>query len=394
VGRSRGRPPNVEKLAQKADAKRLVRTLEWSDPTTDRDGRMVDLGAEVRAAAAAALAGIDSPLAHDGLLRAMRDPDDDVRVAAVRGLRERGDPAAVEPLAIAVMSWVGPERARSRSEALDALAALGPPDLLRRIAADLTERSADQAAADAAAVGRLAVAAEGGAAGASVDELLAELRDGPDPGRARMLLVWRGAESVEPLVDALDDTGAQREAALALGSLRDSRAVEPLSELLRSSGDPAVRRAAAWALGEIRDPAAVGTLLAATGDRDYEVRTEAIAAFDRLGNAAVAFATSAMVRPALEDGAGAPAEIAAGEEAEPEPVAAAEPAAPPAAATPPAAPPAAATPAATPAAAPPPPAAPSPATRPAAPPPATRPRPPSGSRAGPLLRRLLGGEDR
>ncbi|MEA2399324.1 MAG: hypothetical protein QOK25_2880 [Thermoleophilaceae bacterium] len=361
--RSQGGPPDIEKLTRKGKVAGLVAALDYRQLVTDPDGLMVDVGVEVRTAAAASLAGIESPAARQGLLHALSDPDESVRIAAIQALRERGDGAAVEPLMIAVMSWVGPERARSREEALEALEALGEPDVLRRTAADLAARSVDHAAADAAVVGRLAVAAERDAFRPTVADLVADLRDPATSTRARTLLVWLGRDSVDELVEALSDDEAQRQAARALGSIRDSRAVEPLCSLLLSSPDPLTREAAAWALGEIRDPSAVGALLAATSDPDYAVRAEASAGFDKMGNAAIAVAMSELVRPALENGAREPGEVAGAIDAE-----VVLPLSPPVQAQRP---------------------APAP-MEPRAPPPARRPVSPLAERAGPMLRRLLG----
>jgi HEAT repeat protein len=264
---------------------------------------LVDLGAGVRAAAAGALARLDTPLAHEGLVRALRDPQESVRVAAVDGLRDRGDPVASELLTTAAAGWTRPEDAPARQHALDALASLDAPGALRRTAAELLMRPEALDDADAEVVRRLKQAARDDEVGETIGDLVADLEHGDVPERARTLLVWLAPESVEPLVGALSDPRVQREAALALGSMHDSRAVEPLCSLVVGSSEAGVRQAAAWALGEIRDPAAVEPLLIATGDADYEVRTAAGDGFDKLGNAAIAVAMSALVRPALANGA-------------------------------------------------------------------------------------------
>lgn len=67
---------------------------------------------------------------------------------------------------------------------------------------------------------------------------------------------------VEPLVRALTHPyeSIQRDAATALGELRDPRAIEPLAAASRDDR-LAVRDAAVWALGHIGDPAVIPTLL-------------------------------------------------------------------------------------------------------------------------------------
>ncbi|HSO69822.1 MAG TPA: HEAT repeat domain-containing protein [Arachnia sp.] len=68
---------------------------------------------------------------------------------------------------------------------------------------------------------------------------------------------------VGALVKALthQDAKIRRDAATALGELRDPRAIEPLAAASRDDS-LAVRDSAVWALGEIGDPAALPTLLA------------------------------------------------------------------------------------------------------------------------------------
>src|SRR4051812_5970542 len=216
---ARDRAPNVDKLRRKGDIAGLERALAYTSTRTEDDGRIVDDGVDVRRAAVAAIAEQDDRRAHYALLGALSDPDEDVRVAAIRGLHERGDPAAVEPLMVIVMSWLGPERERSREEALEGLASMGDPELLRRAAADLAGRSMDYAAADAEVVGKLAIAAERDGMRTSVDDLIADLRDPSTALRARTLLAWMGEEGVEPLIEALDDEQARGPAALTLGSI-------------------------------------------------------------------------------------------------------------------------------------------------------------------------------
>jgi HEAT repeat protein len=314
------RPPKVEKLKRAANVEGLVRALHYEDPIHDRDGRLVDLGTTVREAAAAALAEMDGPEVRDGLMQALQDPEESVRAATILALRERGGTAGVEPLVWAVTSWTEPERAQVRSEALEALVSMRDPAAPQHAAAQLLTRPEELTEADALALRRLVDAGGDEAVGATIDDLVVALREGSAPGRAGALLVVLAPHSVEPLVGLLDDPRVCEPAALALGSMHDSRAVDPLCALLIEADDTAVRRAAAWALGEIRDPAAVEALLVATGDRDYAVRTAAITGFDNLGNAAIAVAMSALLRPALENGSRPAAEMEQANDGPPEAV--------------------------------------------------------------------------
>jgi HEAT repeat protein len=242
---------------------------------------------------------------------ALLDPEDAVRVAAVRALRERGDRRAVDPLMSLITSPTTQEYEPSHDEAVRTLALLGDPELPRRIAAELLARPEELTEHDLDAQRRLARAGGNEAVSATIGDLIAHMREGSAPDRARQLVVALAPESVEPLIDALgsDSRSCRKDAALALGSTHESRAVEPLCAVLLGDGDPAVRKAAAWALGEIKDPAAIERLMASARDGDHGVRTEALASFDRFGNAAIAVSVEAVVRVTLGDRSGPPIEV-------------------------------------------------------------------------------------
>ena len=317
----RGRPPRVEKLERKGDVGGLLRALSYEDPITDSEGRFVDLGLTVRKSAVEALGRMESRAAFDGLLTALGDPDDAVRITAVRGLRERGDPLAVEQLTSAVTNWTEPQHARAREEALDVLVSLRDPTAPRRVAAGLLTRTTElDEADDAHILRRLAHAGGHDALHGTIDDLMARLREDGPSERVRLMLVWLAPASVDPLIAALDDDVTRRDAIFALGGTHDARAVGRLSSILLGDDDARTRTAAAWALGEIRDPAAVEPLLIATGDSDYGVRSEASVNFDKLGNAAIAVAMSALVRPALENHTPPERESIAQADSDPEPV--------------------------------------------------------------------------
>ena len=88
-----------------------------------------------------------------------------------------------------------------------------------------------------------------------------------------------------PFIVALydDDWRLRKCAADALGKLKDTQAVEPLSEVLLKDGDADVRASAAQALGEIGDAKAVETLIKALNDDDRGVREKAVAALGKIG---------------------------------------------------------------------------------------------------------------
>jgi len=82
--------------------------------------------------------------------------------------------------------------------------------------------------------------------------------------------------AVPPLIASLRDADqtVREQTSWALGALDDSRAVQPLIGALRDAS-PAVRRQAAWALGAIDDLAAVDALVTALKDSDARVREQA-----------------------------------------------------------------------------------------------------------------------
>jgi hypothetical protein len=92
----------------------------------------------------------------------------------------------------------------------------------------------------------------------------------------------------DPLPDTLNrlhsfHESSRRDGVLALGEMRDPRAVPALIDRLKNDSSKDVRMASAWALAEIGDPAAgVALERAALFDKRKEVRDAAIEAHSRL----------------------------------------------------------------------------------------------------------------
>jgi len=78
--------------------------------------------------------------------------------------------------------------------------------------------------------------------------------------------------AVEPLIEALKDTGGNvsRNAEIALGSIGDPRAFEPLRLMLRKGSRTG------WALSRIRHPEVTDALIESLGSENYEVRNDAV----------------------------------------------------------------------------------------------------------------------
>jgi len=119
----------------------------------------------------------------------------------------------------------------------------------------------------------------------AVDPLIAVLKDEKCGLTAANALAKIGQPAVTPLNAALKDSSpvARRNAAIALGKIKDSSAVKPLITALNDE-NPIVRRNAAKALGEIQDVRAVEPLTAALNDNSPVVRRNAALALKGMGS--------------------------------------------------------------------------------------------------------------
>jgi HEAT repeat protein len=278
--------PDIEKMKAKKDVKGLVKALRYSkDPT-------------VQSAAGTALVTVgdirDSG-AVESLLAALNDQDRDVREIAAVALHQVRDPRAVEPLIHVVKDsnqyWFLRWRAASR------LGEIGDPRAVEPLIAVL--RGRDQDDDNGADVRRHAAGALSRIGDPrAIEPLIAALKDPHALMRweAGEALVRIGARAVEPLIAALKDQSevqrwvivgqpgsgkrevvmetVGRDAARALGSIGDPRAIEPLIAALKDS-HAQVRQAARVALVGIGAPS-VEPLIAALNDPEQEVR-EAVA---------------------------------------------------------------------------------------------------------------------
>jgi hypothetical protein len=280
-----GRRPNVQKLARRDKAARIVRALRYHDEIVDRAGRVFDLGVDVRRQAAGALAKLDAPDALDALVDALEDEAPSVRAAAAEALGARGDDCAVADLAWVAASPVEPDGVRAAAR--QALGRLGAPGTAELFTGALIDRGGGLD--DAREAVEAALSREGDVAvRAVVEQALDYLAcPGDEPcARAERVVDWVGRRAVPTLIAALGDAPTRAQAAAALGRLHDNSATEPLIELLRDS-EPDVRTAAARALGAIKDPSAVEALVAVARDPEYEVREAAITALEGLWSVAV-----------------------------------------------------------------------------------------------------------
>jgi HEAT repeat protein len=118
---------------------------------------------------------------------------------------------------------------------------------------------------------------------ADVDTLVQDLKDNDLIVRlhaAKALGEAKDARAVEPLIVALGDKSCGHTAANALAKI-GKPAVEPLIVALKNE-NPFVRRNAAEALGEIKDASAVKPLINALKDNDLIVRRNAAKALGKI----------------------------------------------------------------------------------------------------------------
>jgi HEAT repeat protein len=257
-----------------------------------------------RAAAAQALARLDSAEAVAALRDALSDPAAEVRTGAALALASLRDPASIPALARIVADWGDPSLIRCRRAALGTLVAFSSEQAAVELARALVDARAGGSLDLEARSALLAVVyaePRGVAAPRVVRTLVALLgrEDAAARDRAGALLELFPTEGVGPLARSLRTAAApeiRRRAAEALRACRHDEAVSALVAALR---DPAaeVRASAARSLGEMRDPVAVDALYAAAGDEEEAVREAARSALSALGAVATATGMAAGLGP-------------------------------------------------------------------------------------------------
>ncbi|MGH2740285.1 MAG: HEAT repeat domain-containing protein [Actinomycetota bacterium] len=199
-------PPNIDKLKEKQDVEGLVKALH-------------DRSENVRLRAAAALSELGE-LAIDAVVPEIQSSNRAVREAAVYALSGARSQRAIDPLSQAL----GDPDSLVRREAARGLMRLADPSASEQLAGALDD--GDEVVRRVAAFG------------------LAELGDG---------------RAVEPLITELQKTqipGARDEAAKLLGNLGDARAVGPLAEVVASATEIPVEHPVTGERRDVRDTAA------------------------------------------------------------------------------------------------------------------------------------------
>ncbi len=244
----------------------LVRALDDPEPENQR----------MAVFALAEVADSDDPsdTAVNGLVRAARSDDPEVRKAAIMALSEVESEAAIPALAAATTD-ADPE---VRRHAIWALAESDAPE-----ATPVLTRATGDSDPEVRRFALHALAERGDAV--SVDIMARSLEDeDPEVRRAALMALAESGrpEAIPAMGRALNDEDPEvRRMAiwgLAEAGDVDPSAVRPLIAALEGDRDPEVRIAAAHALGEVGTDAALDALTRALKDPDPEVRRAAIAA--------------------------------------------------------------------------------------------------------------------
>jgi ankyrin repeat protein/HEAT repeat protein len=213
--------------------------------------------ASFRTAAAVTLARLPDPRATDLLIEALRDTNPDVRAAAASALRQQPDPRAVKPL----VAMLGEKNWGSGDAASAALAAIGSPAVEQLLSA-LSDDDELVRVRSAKALGTIGDSR-------AVEGLISGWRraDGATSGVFFEALKSMGSPAVPAVIALVESRDAKvlEEAVKLLGAMGDTRAVEPLLQLLTETKQ-GERTDVAMALGELRDPRAIPALIAALKD--------------------------------------------------------------------------------------------------------------------------------
>ncbi|MCZ7651461.1 MAG: peptidylprolyl isomerase [Thermoanaerobaculia bacterium] len=243
--------PRLAALGEPERSRRLLPALfrfREADAIAEARLGLARPGAELRWAAAYALARFPRPEAAPDLRRLLADPDPALRALAARGLGEVGsreDLASLLPLAD------------------EAAAGVAIPAL--RAAARLRAAGSGEAAGWAE---RLAARAADGHPGVRLAALEAAGAFLPDPGLERLLAARAGEAST------------RREREVALVALAGAASAEALAAATGAAGaeEPALRAAAAAALGRLGALGPPAALDALARDREPKVRVAALEA--------------------------------------------------------------------------------------------------------------------
>jgi len=293
----------ANKLRRKSGAERLVAALNHQEFFDYGESGVVDLGAQGRTEALAALGELGDGQTFDAVAECLADPVPSVRHAAVRALSEIDAARALDELIQGVISWPEPPYGEARREAVRTLLLLEDAGVPERFvqAAAASNGSTELDGITRSAVVHLASDPEHGGQPNEIVALMIDLLRRAEGNRRNLevMLAWLGDHAVHELVDGLREPELRESAAIVLGALRESRAVPGLVDCLEDERAD-VRLASAHALSQIRDVRAVEGLMRAVLDPDFEVRRQAQEALDALGTIGMVAGVSAVLQLAMK----------------------------------------------------------------------------------------------
>ena len=210
------RKPNIKALVRRGDIEGLEKAMSYQDLKPTSQGTLSDRGIPVRAEAVLALGALDGSSGGPGLARALRDPADSVRCAAVKVLHARKE----VDLLVQALRWVPPDRGHSRSLALRAVCDLQEFVTAQMIAEALIHRTDEELLSEDEAESILALMGDdpGATTAALMKLLIAALghERGIVADRAGALLVRLAPTSIDAVAAELRTGAAPAEAAYVL----------------------------------------------------------------------------------------------------------------------------------------------------------------------------------
>jgi HEAT repeat protein len=295
-----GKKPSMSDLAQIARAVMSLNRIKMAEAMAGKtDGKESEAAvnpavalknpdAEARRKAVEALGAKRDPRLIGTLADALRDENSAVRSAAAQALSNIREPQVVEPM-IRALSM---EKDGKISSAIFKLGTVAVEPLLHAL---------ESAPADIEKKVRLLLKRIQDPL--SLEALIGSLED--DDRAIRIRATWelksrvrdqKTPEMVSALLTALKDSEPEvrKNAAEALGEIKDPRAVEPLLEALK---DPSSVSVASLALSEIKDPRALPVLLKMLGDESQASREGAATALARIGTPAIEPLISVLASP-------------------------------------------------------------------------------------------------
>ncbi|MCQ8893859.1 MAG: HEAT repeat domain-containing protein [Methanolinea sp.] len=212
--------------------------------------------------------------AFEDVIRALHNPEDEVREEAARALGELGDRRAVDPL----IGLLSDENRYVRREAAKSLGRIGDERAIPALISALKDE--DRYGREGAAEGL-------GEMGEKAFPALIEAMENADwhvrMGAAIALRIIGNREALPVLIRAMQDENrfVRREVVKSLGRIGDHSVIETLIAALKDP-DRSVRLRAVSALSKCNDPRVVEPLIEALNDEDSGVRLRVIRALEEI----------------------------------------------------------------------------------------------------------------